>query len=196
MPMSSLELEIYHQMRDGIGIDPAFYEYIFMVDADTIYEYTSHYLAKPFESLFGSVTCLHGCFFMYRIRTADKYCPIIISNRIIDYYSEDVVDTLHKKNLLSLGEGRYLTTLIMNHFLMFKMKLHRTRSRIQLPPIGGASCFLNVIDDQPGCAQSNPCEFVILPELCGLCCFSIRGMVFLGSGGTAVSGRWYLKVCS
>lgn len=35
-PMNPLELEIYHQMRNVIGIDPAFYEYIFMVDADTV----------------------------------------------------------------------------------------------------------------------------------------------------------------
>lgn len=35
-PMSPLELEIYHQMRNVIGIDPAFYEYIFQVDADTV----------------------------------------------------------------------------------------------------------------------------------------------------------------
>ena len=35
-PMYPLELEIYHQMRNVIGIDPAFYEYIFMVDADTV----------------------------------------------------------------------------------------------------------------------------------------------------------------
>jgi chitin synthase len=34
--MYPLELEIYHQMRNVIGIDPAFYEYIFMVDADTV----------------------------------------------------------------------------------------------------------------------------------------------------------------
>jgi chitin synthase len=34
-PMSPLELEI-HQMRNVIGIDPAFYEYIFTVDADTV----------------------------------------------------------------------------------------------------------------------------------------------------------------
>ena len=36
LPMSPLELEIYHQMRNVIGIDPAFYEYIFTVDADTV----------------------------------------------------------------------------------------------------------------------------------------------------------------
>lgn len=35
-PMAPLELEIYHQMRNVIGIDPAFYEYIFTVDADTV----------------------------------------------------------------------------------------------------------------------------------------------------------------
>lgn len=35
-PMAPLELEIYHQMRNVIGIDPTFYEYIFTVDADTV----------------------------------------------------------------------------------------------------------------------------------------------------------------
>ena len=38
-PMAPLELEIYHQMRNVIGIDPAFYEYIFTVDADTVSGY-------------------------------------------------------------------------------------------------------------------------------------------------------------
>ena len=35
-PMAPLELEIYHQMRNVIGIDPAFYEYIFTIDSDTV----------------------------------------------------------------------------------------------------------------------------------------------------------------
>ncbi|KAI6140766.1 glycosyltransferase family 2 protein [Pisolithus tinctorius] len=34
--MSPLELEMYHQMRNVIGINPAFYKYIFTVDVDTI----------------------------------------------------------------------------------------------------------------------------------------------------------------
>lgn len=40
LPMSPLELEIYHQMRNVIGIDPAFYEYIFTIDADTVSSYS------------------------------------------------------------------------------------------------------------------------------------------------------------
>ena len=73
-------------------------------------------MAKAFESLFGSVTCLPGCFTLFRIRTADKGRPLIISNLVIDDYAENMVDTLHKKNLLTLGEDRYLTTLLLKHF--------------------------------------------------------------------------------
>lgn len=101
-PMNPLELEMFHQVNNIIGVDPELYEYILMVDADTsvredslnrlvakcasdnriagicgetsleneerswwtmiqVYEYfISHHLAKAFESLFGSVTCLPG----------------------------------------------------------------------------------------------------------------------------------------
>ncbi|KAI5285787.1 Chitin synthase, class 6 [Ascosphaera atra] len=101
-PMSPLELELFHQINNIIGVDPELYEYLLMVDADTsvkedslnrlvaacandakiigicgetsldneqqswwtmiqVYEYyISHHLAKAFESLFGSVTCLPG----------------------------------------------------------------------------------------------------------------------------------------
>lgn len=33
--MNPLELEIYHQIKNVIGVNPTFYEYVFMVDADT-----------------------------------------------------------------------------------------------------------------------------------------------------------------
>jgi len=44
-PMSPLELEIYHQMRNVIGIDPAFYEYLFTVDADTVRPFAPPYFS-------------------------------------------------------------------------------------------------------------------------------------------------------
>ncbi|KAJ7590720.1 chitin synthase [Mycena floridula] len=201
--MSPLELELYHQMRNVIGIEPSFYEYIFTVDADTVvtptslnrlvaasasdssiigicgetkldneetswwtmiqvYEYyISHHLSKAFESLFGSVTCLPGCFSLYRIRTADKGRPIIISNRIIDEYAEPNVDTLHKKNLFSLGEDRFLTTLLMKHFPLSWRILFSQRRR-----------WINS-------TVHNLCELVMLPELFGFCCFSMRFFVFI-----------------
>ena len=33
--MNPLELEIYHQIKNVIGVNPTFYEYVFMADADT-----------------------------------------------------------------------------------------------------------------------------------------------------------------
>ena len=36
--MSPLELEVYHQIKNVIGVNPTFYEYIFTVDADTTVE--------------------------------------------------------------------------------------------------------------------------------------------------------------
>ena len=53
-PMSPLELEIYHQMRNVIGIDPAFYEYIFTVDADTVRHLT---FCTYFANLFLVLDC-------------------------------------------------------------------------------------------------------------------------------------------
>ena len=33
--MSPLELDLYHNIRNVIGVPPTFYEYLFMIDADT-----------------------------------------------------------------------------------------------------------------------------------------------------------------
>ncbi|PPQ66863.1 hypothetical protein CVT24_008571 [Panaeolus cyanescens] len=226
-PMSPLELEIYHQMRNVIGIDPAFYEYIFTVDADTtvtpdslnrlvassaddqkiigicgetkltneegswwtmiqVYEYyISHHLSKAFESLFGSVTCLPGCFSLYRVRTADKGRPIIISNRIIEEYAEPNIDTLHKKNLFSLGEDRFLTTLLMKHFPTFKTKFCPDAVAHTMAPESWRVLF-SQRRRWINSTVHNLCELVILPELFGFCCFSMRFFVFIDLLGTII----------
>lgn len=35
LPMNPMELEVYHQIKNVIGVNPSFYEYILQVDADT-----------------------------------------------------------------------------------------------------------------------------------------------------------------
>ncbi|KAK7695219.1 hypothetical protein QCA50_002409 [Cerrena zonata] len=82
--------------------------------------YISHHMTKAFESMFGGVTCLPGCFSMYRIKAPKGsdgfWVPVLANPDIVEHYSENVVDTLHKKNLLLLGEDRYLTTLMLKTF--------------------------------------------------------------------------------
>nr|KAJ3417768.1 hypothetical protein HK105_000815 [Polyrhizophydium stewartii] len=219
-PMAPLELELFHQMKNVIGVDPSFYEFIFMVDADTqvmpdslnhlvshmtrdarisgacgetqianerksftsmiqVYEYfISHHIAKAFESLFGSVTCLPGCFSIYRIRTSTKNVPVLIAPGIIKDYSENNVDTLHLKNLLHLGEDRYLTTLILKHFPHMKTSF-TPDAKCQTYAPDRWSVLLSQRRRWINSTVHNLFELLQLSELCGFCCFSMRFIVFL-----------------
>ncbi|KAI9887205.1 MAG: hypothetical protein M1823_000953 [Watsoniomyces obsoletus] len=225
--MSPLELEMFHQINNIIGVDPELYEYLLMVDADTsvreeslnrlvascandakiagicgetsleneqrswwtmiqVYEYyISHHLAKAFESLFGSVTCLPGCFCMYRLRTADKGRPLIISDKVISEYSVGEVDTLHKKNLLALGEDRYLTTLMTKHFPYMSYKFIPDAYASTAAP----ETWSVLVSQRRRWINStihNLAELVFLPEMCGFCCFSMRFVVFIDLFGTII----------
>ncbi|KAH8155521.1 uncharacterized protein LAJ45_00531 [Morchella importuna] len=226
-PMSPLQLEIFHQINNIIGVDPELYEYLLMVDADTsvkedalnrlvaacandakivgicgetsleneerswwtmiqVYEYyISHHLAKAFESLFGSVTCLPGCFCMYRLRTPDKGRPLIISSKIIEEYSDGCVDTLHKKNLLSLGEDRYLTTLMTKHFPYMSYKFIPDAYALTAAPETW-SVLLSQRRRWINSTVHNLAELFFLKEMCGFCFFSMRFVVFLDLIGTII----------
>jgi len=157
-----------------------------MADLAQVYEYyISHHLSKAFESLFGSVTCLPGCFSLYRIRTADKGRPIIVSNRVIEDYAEPNVDTLHKKNLFSLGEDRYLTTLLLKHFPTFKTKFTPDAIAHTMAPESTRVLF-SQRRRWINSTVHNLCELIFLPELCGFCLFSMRFFVFIDLLGTLV----------
>ncbi|KAI8376017.1 chitin synthase-domain-containing protein [Radiomyces spectabilis] len=219
-PMTPMELEIYHQIKNVIGVNPSFYEFVLMIDADTevlpdslnrmvscfvhdskivglcgetklanekdswvtmiqVYEYyISHFLAKAFESLFGSVTCLPGCFCMYRVRSPQKHQPLLVSNQVINDYAENRVHTLHQKNLLHLGEDRYLTTLILKHFPTYKTKFTADACCLTNAPETW-SVLLSQRRRWINSTIHNLGELVFLPQLCGFCCFSMRFVVIL-----------------
>ena len=122
---------------------------------------------------------------MYRIRTADKGRPIIISNRIIDDYAEGNVDTLHKKNLFSLGEDRYLTTLLMKHFPTYRLKFTPDAVAHTVAPESW-SVLLSQRRRWINSTVHNLCELVFLPELCGFCCFSMRFVVMIDLLSTVI----------
>ncbi|GAA5897015.1 hypothetical protein JCM6882_007333 [Rhodosporidiobolus microsporus] len=225
--MYPLELEMYHQIKNVIGVDPQLYEFMFVIDADTsvapdslnrlvaasaddsriigicgetrleneqvswwtmiqVYEYfISHHMAKAFESLFGSVTCLPGCFTMYRIRSADKGKPLLVSSLIIDDYSDGNLDTLHKKNLLALGEDRYLTTLILKHFPNYKTKFIADAHASTVAPHSW-SILLSQRRRWINSTVHNLAELMFLPDMCGFCFFGMRFIVFVDLLGTII----------
>ena len=225
--MSPLELEMHHQIRNIIGVNPTFYEFMLQIDADTVvapdsasrmvsaflndtrligicgetalsnakssfttmiqvYEYyISHNLTKAFESLFGSVTCLPGCFTMYRIRAAETGKPLFVSREVVEGYAQVRVDTLHQKNLLHLGEDRFLTTLLLKHHPKYKTKYTFHAHAWTIAP-DRWSVFMSQRRRWINSTVHNLVELIPLQQLCGFCCFSMRFVVFLDLLSTLV----------
>lgn len=227
LPMNPLELELYHQIQNVIGVNPTSYEFLMQVDADTVvhpdsarqfvasfikntklqaicgetalsnakssmitmiqvYEYyISHNLVKAFESLFGTVTCLPGCFSMYRIYEADNQKPLFVSHPIVKGYSENHVDTLHVKNLLQLGEDRYLTTLLLRYNSRFKTKYFRHAKAWTVAP-DNWSVFLSQRRRWINSTVHNLVELAPMSGMCGFCCFSMRFIVMVDLFSTII----------
>ncbi|KAG8925177.1 Chitin synthase, class 3 [Tulasnella sp. 417] len=166
--------------------------------------YISHHLTKAFESMFGGVTCLPGCFSMYRIKAPKGregfWVPILANPDIVEHYSENIVDTLHKKNLLLLGEDRYLTTLMLKTFPKRKMIFCPQAVCKTIVP-DTFSVLLSQRRRWINSTVHNLAELLLVRDLCGTFCFSMQFVVFMELAGTlvlpaAISFTIYLIVYS
>ncbi|KAK0549778.1 Chitin synthase, class 3 [Tilletia horrida] len=151
--------------------------------------YISHHQNKAFEACFGGVTCLPGCFSAYRIKAPKGpngyWVPILANPDIVEHYSENVVDTLHKKNLLLLGEDRYLTTLMLKTFPKRKMMFVPQAVCKTVVP----DTFWILLSQRRRWINStvhNLAELIQVQDLCGTFCFSMRFVIFMELVGTLV----------
>lgn len=128
---------------------------------------------------------MRSSFTMYRLRTADKGKPLIISDQVIRDYSVCDVDTLHQKNLLSLGEDRYLTTLMTKHFpnMQFKFLPH-AQCKTAAPE--SWSVLLSQRRRWINSTIHNLVELLRLKDMCGFCFFGMRFIVFIDLFGTII----------
>ncbi|PVV01630.1 hypothetical protein BB560_003942 [Smittium megazygosporum] len=151
--------------------------------------YIAHHQSKAFESVFGGVTCLPGCFCMYRIKapkgTHGYWAPILVDPNVVECYSENVVETLHRKNLLLLGEDRYLSTLMLKHFPKRKMLFIPAAVCKTIVP----AKFKVLLSQRRRWINStvhNLMELVFVRDLCGTFCFSMQFIIFMELVGTLV----------
>jgi chitin synthase len=160
------------------------------VTAIQVFEYfISHHLAKAFESVFGGVSCLPGCFSMFRLKarkvSGDDWVPLIIKPEIVREYSQSEVTTLHQKNLLLLGEDRFLTTCLLRTFPNRKMMfLPQARCRTVVPDT--FSVLLSQRRRWINSTIHNLMELILVRNLCGTFCFSMQFVVFMDLLGTVV----------
>eukprot|EP00580_Thalassiosira_gravida_P015401 CAMPEP_0201665904 /NCGR_PEP_ID=MMETSP0494-20130426/6900_1 /ASSEMBLY_ACC=CAM_ASM_000839 /TAXON_ID=420259 /ORGANISM="Thalassiosira gravida, Strain GMp14c1" /LENGTH=1070 /DNA_ID=CAMNT_0048144943 /DNA_START=115 /DNA_END=3327 /DNA_ORIENTATION=+ len=146
--------------------------------------YNSHHMKKAFEAAFGCVTCLPGCFTMYRI-IADDGTPLLPGDAVLYEYSRNDVETLHEKNLYHLGEDRMLTTLLLKHF--------PDRSLTFIPE---AACWtivphtFNILLSQRrrwiNSTVHNMFELMRVNTMCGVCCISMKVVVAIDLIATMV----------
>lgn len=170
-----------------------------------VFEYfISHHLSKSFESVFGGVTCLPGCFCMYRVKAPkggqNYWVPILANPDVVEHYSENVVDTLHKKNLLLLGEDRYLSTLMLKTFPKRKQVfVPQAVCKTTVPE--QFSVLLSQRRRWINSTVHNLMELVLVRDLCGTFCFSMQFVVFIELVGTlvlpaAITFTFYVVVIS
>ena len=122
---------------------------------------------------------------MYRIKCpkGDGWVPILASPDIVGIYSSSVVDTLHKKNLLLLGEDRFLTTMMLRTFPNRKlMFVPRAFCKTVVP-----HTFKMLLSQRRRWINStihNLMELTLVNELCGIFCFSMQFAIALELIGT------------
>lgn len=160
------------------------------VTAIQVFEYyISHHLIKAFESVFNSVTCLPGCFSIYRIKSPKgndgEWVPILSSPEIVEKYSDNDTRSLHKKNLLLLGEDRYLSSLMLKTFPKRKqMFVSKAACKTTVP------CEFGVLLSQRrrwiNSTIHNLFELVLVNNLCGTFFFSMQFVVIIELIGTLV----------
>lgn len=160
------------------------------VTAIQVFEYyISHHQAKAFESVFGGVTCLPGCFCMYRIKAPkgnDGYwVPILANPDIVERYSDNVTDTLHKKNLLLLGEDRYLSSLMLRTFPK-RQQIFVPKAACKTIVPDSFSVLLSQRRRWINSTVHNLMELVLVNDLCGTFCFSMQFVIMVELIGTLV----------
>jgi chitin synthase len=89
------------------------------------------------------------------------------------------------KNLLHLGEDRYLTTLLLKHFPLFKTQFVRDAHAYTVAP-DDWKVLLSQRRRWINSTVHNLGELIFLDQLCGFCCFSMRFVVMIDLVSTLI----------
>ena len=96
------------------------------------------------------------------------------------------MDTLHLKNLLYLGEDRYLTTLVLKHFPDHKTQFVQHAKSLTLAP-DSWKVLLSQRRRWINSTVHNLVELLKTPQLCGFCLFSMRFIVLIDLLSTIIA---------
>ena len=146
--------------------------------------YTNHHMKKAFESVFGCVTCLPGCFTMYRLFSDDGR-PLLSCDDVYQRYATNNITSLHDKNLYHLGEDRMLTTLLLRYFPDMRLSFVPEATCYTIVP----HTFSVLLSQRRRWINStfhNMLELMRVDTMCGICCLSMKSIVILDLVATLI----------
>jgi chitin synthase len=119
--------------------------------------------------------------------------PILVSQKVIEAYGVNEVDTLHLKNLLSLGEDRYLTTLMLKYFPEMKLKFTPDAKAKTSAP-NKWSVLVSQRRRWINSTVHNLTELMLLDNMCGVCLISMRFVIFMDLIGTVMAPAAFIYI--
>lgn len=127
-------------------------------------------------------------------RSTGYWVPILANPDVVERYAINSVETLHEKNLLLLGEDRYLSTLMLKTFPNRKqMFVPQAKCETVAP-----SEFKVLLDQRRRWINStvhNLMELIIVRDLCGVFCISMQFVVLIEFIGTLTLPASLLFLC-
>ncbi|KAH9427098.1 hypothetical protein MCOR02_012477 [Pyricularia oryzae] len=173
--MSPLELEMYHQIRNIIGVNPTFYEYMLQIDADTVVAADS---ATRFVSAFLDDTRLIACCGETSIANAKS--SFITMIQVYEYY---ISHNLSKAFESLFGSVTCLPVVVSPCTVSAPPRRYKTKYiyRAHAWTIAPDSwkVFLSQRRRWINSTVHNLIELIPMGQLCGFCCFSMRFIVFI-----------------
>jgi chitin synthase len=119
--------------------------------------------------------------------------PVLVSNTLVKQYGEQRTDTLHLKNLLSLGEDRYLTTLLLKTFPEKKLKFTpNAKAKTSAP--NSWRVLLSQRRRWINSTVHNLFELLLVQEMCGFFVFSMRFIVIFDLLTTILSPAGFVYI--
>mmetsp|Transcript_4894 Transcript_4894/g.9677 ORF Transcript_4894/g.9677 Transcript_4894/m.9677 type:complete len:689 (-) Transcript_4894:249-2315(-) len=146
--------------------------------------YTNHHMKKAFESVFGCVTCLPGCFTMYRLFTKD-HTRLLSCDHVYQRYATNEVKSLHEKNLFHLGEDRMLTTLLLETFPGRKLSFVPEAVCYTIVP-NTYSVLLSQRRRWINSTFHNLLELLLVGNMPTVCCVSMKALIALDLVATLI----------
>ena len=111
--------------------------------------------------------------------------PLLTADNVFQAYSRNDIDSLHDKNLFSLGEDRMLTTLLLKYFSEFRLNFVPAAACWTIVP----NEFKVLLSQRRRWINStfhNMWELLKVNTMCGICCISMKAVVILDMLSTMI----------